>query len=396
MKYAFVLLALGCLLTVVNAQWLETTIQLDSGSAPHALCYNSQNNKVYCANSGLGTVTVIGGDSNQVIATVPADPGPYDLCYNPTNNKVYCANYGSYLDEDSTVTIVDGATDSVIATLVVGHRPRALCCNPQDNKVYCANGSSNNVIVIDGASNSVVATVAAGVGPRALCYNPTDHKVYCANNSDSSVTVIDGAGDSVVATVLVRRGPCALCYNPTANKVYCAVWGPNQVTVIDGGTNSVIATVQLMRDEPMACCYDPQNNKVYIAGRGDWGVNAGVSVIDGASNDTIRSIATDFGSRDLCLNPVQNRVYVANYESSTISVIRDSMTGIEESPKPQAIGYKQWPTILSGTSIGKHLASCVIFDAMGRRVVSAESGVYFIAVSGERSAVSVRKVVIQR
>ncbi len=63
-----------------------------------------------------------------------AGDGPCALCYNPTNNKVYCANDGS-----DSVTVIDGATNSVIATVAVGDWPCALCYNPTDNKVYCAN-----------------------------------------------------------------------------------------------------------------------------------------------------------------------------------------------------------------------------------------------------------------
>jgi YVTN family beta-propeller protein len=427
--------------SMCSGQWLETTIQLDSVCRPLAVCYNSQNNKVYCADPGLVAVTVIAGDTNRVIATVPVDSGPSALCYNQISNKIYCANYGSYLREDSTVSIIHGTTDSVIATLVVGRRPGALCYNPDGNKVYCANYSSNNVMVIDGSTDSVVATVVTGAGPRALCYNPTDHKIYCANRADSSVTIIDGIGDTVVATILVRRGPCALCYNslndkvyctdsarntvtvisgaddaviatvptgtmprslcynPLNNKIYCAAWSSNQVTVIDGGTDSVLLTLQLTRDEPMACCYDAQNNKIYVAGRGDWGMNAGVSVIDGASNDTILSIPTDYGSRDLCVNSVQNRVYVANYDSPTISVIRDSITtGTDDSPKPQALARRSEPTVLSASSI-QNLKSGFVFDAMGRRVVRPRSGVYFLreepqATGGKPQAV--RKVVVTK
>jgi len=69
MKYASVLLAVGCLLSAVKAQWLETTIQLPSGSGPHALCYNPQNNKVYCANLDSDDVSVI--DAEFVHAAPP-------------------------------------------------------------------------------------------------------------------------------------------------------------------------------------------------------------------------------------------------------------------------------------------------------------------------------------
>jgi hypothetical protein len=74
---------------------------------------------------------------------------------------------------------------------------------------------------------------------------------------------------------------------------------------------------------------------------------------------------------------------------------------VEESPTPQVSGYKLWPTILSGASGVKRLASCVVFDAAGRRVVNPKPGVYFVmsepsAVSRQPSAVTVRKVVLQR
>ncbi|GEM_PF-1572378 len=47
MKYASVLLAVSCLLSVVKAQWLETGTQLPDSAQPSALCYNSTNNEVF-------------------------------------------------------------------------------------------------------------------------------------------------------------------------------------------------------------------------------------------------------------------------------------------------------------------------------------------------------------
>ena len=40
-------------------------------------------------------MTVIDGATNSVLATVTAGARPYALCYNPQNNKVYCANSGN-------------------------------------------------------------------------------------------------------------------------------------------------------------------------------------------------------------------------------------------------------------------------------------------------------------
>ena len=79
---------------------------------------------------------------------------PCALCYNPQDNKVYCANSGS-----DDVTVIDGASDSVVKTIAVGMDPCALTCNPAQNRIYVANYWSNSI--------SVIRDSALGVAERA-------------------------------------------------------------------------------------------------------------------------------------------------------------------------------------------------------------------------------------
>jgi hypothetical protein len=70
-------------------------------------------------------------------------------------------------------------------------------------------------------------------------------------------------------------------------------------------------------------------------------------------------------------------------------------SGVEESPGPQTPSHK-----LAATVIHALPAGAVVFDGMGRKVTNPRSGVLFVqqrsAVSGEPSAVSIQKVVLQR
>ena len=109
MKYVFLLLAVGCLLSAVHAQWLE--VICPAGSYPCALCYNPQNDEVYVACEGSNQVTVIDGATNRVTARIAAGFG-VALCWNQVNNRVYCADLGP-----DTVSVIDCTTDSVIATV---------------------------------------------------------------------------------------------------------------------------------------------------------------------------------------------------------------------------------------------------------------------------------------
>ena len=141
-------------------------------------------------------------------------------------------------------------------------------------------------------------------------------------------------------------------------------------------------------------------------------MNAGVTVIGGASNHAIGSIATDFGSMDPRLNPVQNRIYVANLEFNSISVLRDSMSGIEDSHRPQAASSKSLPTVIRGVLLlaerpSSSPSASYLLDIGGRQVMALKPGandvsrlapgVYFVReAQAQAQAQAVRKVVIQR
>jgi hypothetical protein len=73
------------------------------------------------------------------------------------------------------------------------------------------------------------------------------------------------------------------------------------------------------------------------------------------------------------------------------------VVGVRDAPKPQAVSRKLEPTILSGASGVGRLASSVIFDAMGRRVLNPRPGVYFVReAQAQAQAQAVRKVIITK
>jgi hypothetical protein len=71
----------------------------------------------------------------------------------------------------------------------------------------------------------------------------------------------------------------------------------------------------------------------------------------------------------------------------------------EEGPRPRVTRDRLGPTVLSGASGVRQLASSVAFDAMGRRVQNAKPGVYFVREEPQASSPkpqAVRKVLLVR
>ena len=111
--------------------------------------------------------------------------------------------------------------------------------------------------------------------------------------------------------------------------------------------------------------------------------NDSVAVIDGASDIVITTIPTGDEPLAFAWNPMQNRTYVANFSSSSISVIRDNI-GIEENNSHSIEKADFSATIFNGPLQLPKDRSCRVFDITGRQVMldNMKPGIYFIEVDG--------------
>lgn len=82
------------------------------------------------------------------------------------------------------------------------------------------------------------------IEPRALAYNATNNKIYVGGSDGNCVIVIDGETNQKVARIPTGTTITAICWGSVSNKVYCSTYGSNGITtVIDGATNEVIKTI---------------------------------------------------------------------------------------------------------------------------------------------------------
>ena len=128
------------------------------GSNPSGVAVNPTTNRIYTANWNAyghsGDVSVIDGGTNTEIDTdgnpangitrIAVGHAPRGVAVNPTANRVYTANAGS-----STVSVIDSGTNTVVATVPVDAAyPVGVAVNSTTNGIYTANQSSASVSVI--------------------------------------------------------------------------------------------------------------------------------------------------------------------------------------------------------------------------------------------------------
>jgi YVTN family beta-propeller protein len=183
------------------------------------LCYVPVGARVYTANEG-GSVSVIAGERPQVVAEIDIGGRPSALCWDSIDNKVFCANRA-----DNDVAVIDAGSNTVVARVAVGAEPVALSYDSPNDYVYCACRGSSEVYVINAHRNRVVINIAVGPEPCALAWNPIELRTYVLNHGNSSVSVLR---DSLHVGVAER--PLAEGSEPQATVVRGVLLLPRDMT----------------------------------------------------------------------------------------------------------------------------------------------------------------------
>jgi YVTN family beta-propeller protein len=212
---------------------IRGSIHLPNTLHPH-LAVNNQTNKIYVANAGSNTISVIDGTNLKIISDVQVGLHPTDVSVNPKTDKIYVANAGS-----NTVYVIDSSLKNT-RNVAVGLHPTNIAVNPNTDKIYVANAGSNTVYVIDGHTDKVIRSIPIGRNPSAIFVNKDTNRVYIANKGSNTVSVIDGGkADSVINTISVGNGPTDLVADydqqKNINKIYVANWYSETISVIAPG-----------------------------------------------------------------------------------------------------------------------------------------------------------------
>jgi YVTN family beta-propeller protein len=253
----------------------------------------------------------------------------YELTNLPDLGRVYAANAWTGPSDRSArhrIAVINAASTEVVGEIDLGAgSPFGLTANPVTNTVYAGDQVfSRLVYAIDGRTNAVVRTADLGGEPRGLAVNPVTDKLYVTLTNQGKVVVLDGTSLAVEATLDVGLiEPAKVAVNPVTNTVYVSNANrrgtDSSVSVIDGATNTVTATITVDR-YALGIAVNPSNNKLYVSNY----TSETLTVIDGSDLRTLGKAYVGGSPTGVEVNPVTNKIYVTNFEGKgAVTVIDD-------------------------------------------------------------------------
>jgi YVTN family beta-propeller protein len=283
-RYTFVSTPASESLAVIEESSQTVAGSVPLGGLPAGCAVDRFGRQLFVALADAGALAIVDLDAGTV-RRVTTGAGATGVAVADRERRVYVANTGA-----DTVTVVDPASAEVLASLDVGDGPLDVVAG--GGFAYVASWGAGTVSVIDAESDALVATVPVGRFPAGLALHPESQRLYVASFFDDSVSVIDTATRSVLSTIPVARRPRGLALDAHGRRLYVAGFDDGRVQVIDTRTGGLVREAASGGQNPLALTLGGHGKRLYVAHFQETG---GVSVLDAETLAPVSAIDVPAG-----------------------------------------------------------------------------------------------------
>jgi YVTN family beta-propeller protein len=316
-----------------NCSKLDLPLVVLDVNEPNDLTLDPKTQTVYVQSSTgkISKITCKEYQPSEVPLEIPAgsfDYGTYAFAPIPAGSFDYLTHAFAPHDDDLVVYVVNSKNNTIsvynskngpVKLVKVGERPTSIAADPSTGLVYVAYSKNNTISVYNSKNNSVGGPVEVRERPTSIAADPSTGLVYVVNSKNNSISVYNSNSKSV-GTVPVPAGaylsqPTSIAVNPSTHLAYVAI-GKNydKILVINGLDKKISGSVNVgPNDAGTPKSISIGNNKIYVANS----KSNTISVIDGINHTIINTIATpNVSPADIEIVPKLDTLYIATKDNN--------------------------------------------------------------------------------
>ncbi|MEU1376031.1 beta-propeller fold lactonase family protein [Streptomyces triculaminicus] len=386
---------------------LGTPGTVPAGAHPVAVAFAPDGGVIHVVGQTSGILTAIRPDTLDHGA-VPLGGVPAGVVFGPDGRHSYVTDQAT--GELTVVRAAPCKTAGIPAG--AGSRPVDVAVSPDGTWAYAADSASDKVAVLDLEGLAPLAPVPLGSAHKAwdVAIAP-DLGFACATSPDSSHLLvltpdpgkdIGTGGDVTVTPVPLASGarPHGVVVTPDSRYAVTADSGTATISLVDpnGGTYAIDADV-VGCQQPTGAAVSGDGRTLYVADFAPAGGSSGhISMLRRTEREEWRREAVIdattgrlSGPHEMALSPDGHRLYVANYQNGTVSVLTDDTVSpwwrhemeVAKSPaamrQPYGLALSPDGRILYVSSNAGNQATVEVFDvsttpAEHQRTIQVTSG----------------------
>ncbi len=175
----------------------------------HMVAVAERAGRVYTADIGSGTVTVVDASTGQVLTHLSTGAGAEGLALSPDGDRLYVTNRSA-----GTLSEIPVGQASVSRTLEVGDFPIRVAVLPGGDRALVSNARGNEVALVDLDSWTVSRRMAVGAAPVGIQITPDGGIAYVANTGADRISVLDLEDWSLAEPLTAGREPDGMAWVP--------------------------------------------------------------------------------------------------------------------------------------------------------------------------------------
>ncbi len=248
-----------------------------------------------------------------LIATVPLGGGiKWDYLYfDAPSDRVFV----SHGDE---VTVVSGETDQVIGKLAGLPGSHGIRVDPATGLIYADSAGNSNVVMFDPKTFKPVGSAPVLLDADGINYDPASKQMFISGGDGHGLTPVSTETRKAAADIALGSSP-EFHVADGAGHEYVDLVDANQVAVIDTQTNAVTAhwpTGACIH--PKGTAIDPVTSRLFVSCANGVGL-----VFDTTTGKIVATLAIGKGTDAADFDPARDLFFSSNSDG-TLSIIKES------------------------------------------------------------------------
>ena len=227
-------------------------------SQPRGIAVDEQGARIFIANAGNNTITVISTEDWQVKSNFKLTSSPDELLYVPEIHMLYASNW-----HDGSISIID-PQEGKERTDTVGERPEGMVFDPQTKRLLVSLEAQGIIAVLTPDLKPVTQFQLHGSQPTGLALDVKGRRLFCSVRY--AVLALDADSGVEVGRVTTGAGADKLWFDDASRSLYAASGG-GTVTVIALDGNRYVSAQELTTEvRGHALAVDAAHGLVYVPG----------------------------------------------------------------------------------------------------------------------------------
>lgn len=297
----------------------------------------TEGTKIYVANEGDGTISIINGEKLEVIKTVKLKGMPHNVNVDPLGRYFYATNHEEDVEESTGhdsdlhaghvpyLRILDIKSNKLLHSIPMSEIAAHVVPSKDGSFVYVSREGGNTIVEVEIDKEQITRTFKVGEGPHGIVLSNDGKKLYVPNMRSHDVSIVDLAtGNEEKLELIFNENKCEVpvAMGTTTDDKYSFVTCGKSFDVykIDNADKKIVSRLELKKGEfpgPIQIPVHPNNKFLYVPDMR----NGVVHKIDIEKFELIKDIPTAAGAHGIAYSGDGKMAFVTNTWDNSLSVV---------------------------------------------------------------------------